>query len=82
MKTQADKKRYERHFNVGDPVFLKLQPYMQNSLVDRTNLKLAFRYFGPYTVIKKVNDVAYELLLPASSSIHPLFHISQLKLAA
>lgn len=32
MEKQADQKRSERSFAVGDLVFLKLQPYVQSSL--------------------------------------------------
>jgi hypothetical protein len=35
---------------VGDQVYLKLQPYVQSSVTTRSNQKLAFRFFGPYTV--------------------------------
>jgi hypothetical protein len=79
MKLQVDKKRTPRTFEVGDLVFLKLQPYVQTSVATRQNYKLAFRYFGPYKIIGKINEVAYELLLPSSSAIHPIFHVSQLK---
>ena len=40
MKSQADKNRSEREFSVGDSVYLKLQPYIQASVVVRTNQKL------------------------------------------
>lgn len=63
MKVQADKQRTERSFKVGDFVFLKPQPYIQNSVVYRSNHKLAYRYFGPYELIKQINPVAYELRL-------------------
>ena len=54
---------------------------MQSSLADRANQKLAFKFFGPFRIIKRIGSVAYCLELPASSSIHPVFHVSQLKKA-
>jgi len=62
-------------------VYLKLQPYVQSSLAPRANQKLAFKFFGPFSVIGKVGPVAYRLKLPPSSTIHDVFHVSQLKKA-
>jgi transposase InsO family protein len=79
MKKYADQHRSERVFSVGDRVYLKLQPYVQSSVTRRSNQKLAFRYFGPYTISQRVGAAAYKLQLPDSAQIHPVFHVSQLK---
>lgn len=82
MKRQADKHRSERQFNVGDMVYLKLQPYIQSSVAPRANQKLAFKFFGLFRIVDKVGSVVYRLALPPSSTVHPVFHVSQLKQAA
>jgi len=81
MKKNADLHRSEHKFEIHDWVYLKLQPYVQSSLADRSHHKLAFRFFGPYRVVAKVGSVAYRLELPPSSQVHPVFHVSQLKKA-
>jgi hypothetical protein len=48
MKQQADQHRSEISFEVGDWVFLRLQPYKQMSLKKAKNDKLSPKYYGPY----------------------------------
>jgi hypothetical protein len=54
MKQQADQGRSKHQFVEGDKVFLRLQPYKQNSLKDEHCKKLAPKFYGPYTVLKCV----------------------------
>jgi hypothetical protein len=42
--------------------------------------KLAHRYVGPYQILAKRGEVAYQLsLLEDLSAVHDVFHVSQLK---
>lgn len=63
MKMQADNKRSERSFQVGDMVYLKLQPYVQSSLAPHANQKLVFWFFGLFKILSRVGSVAYKLYL-------------------
>jgi len=79
MKNQADKKRRDIEFQVGDVVFLKIQPYRLRSLAKRINQKLSPRFYGPFEVEERIGTVAYKLKLPPGSMVHPVFHVSLLK---
>ena len=62
-----------------DFVYLRLLPYRQSSLKKKGAEKLQPRFYGPYKIIQKVGEVAYELELPLESKIHNIFHVSNLK---
>ena len=77
MKQQANQHRNKRSFNVGDWVFLQLQPYKQMSLKQaKKDNKLSPKYYGPYKVLQKIGTMAYKLELLAASRVHPVFHVS------
>lgn len=62
MKKYANLKRRKREFSVGN-MFLKLQPYRQQSVVFRRNIKLSKRFYGPYRVLQRIGEMAYKLEL-------------------
>ena len=81
QKLYVDRGRVERQFEVGDLVYLRLQPYRQSTLKQKGAEKLKPRFYGPYKVIRRVGQVAYELELPQRNKIHNIFHVSCLKKA-
>ena len=76
MIAQEDPKRKKLTFEVGDQVSLKTSHLGISTLPSK---KLFWKYMGPFTVQKKVNDVAYMLELPKMWKAHNVFHVSLLK---
>jgi hypothetical protein len=75
----VNKHRVERSFEVGDLVYLYLQPYRKSSLKMKGVEKLNPRFYGPYKISRRVGEVAYELDLLEGCKIHNVFHVSCLK---
>lgn len=76
MKLYADKRRIPHNFKEGDLAFVKLRPFQQTSVAGHRIRKLSKRYFGPFKLIRQIGEVAFELELPPTSKIHPVFHVS------
>lgn len=84
QKAQADKKRVQVDFNVGDYVMLDTRniKFKGPDLEDkkRNRGKLMPRFIGPYKVIAKHGPVAVQLELPTEMKrLHPTFHVSLVK---
>ena len=61
-------------YHVGDQVWLK----GRNLKFPHQATKLNPKRYGPFRVIKEISPVAYQLQLPPSWNIHPMFHASLL----
>ena len=70
MAATANRHRRHVEFDVGDLVWLKLQPYRQHSVARPISAKLSRRFYGPFEVLARVGPVAYRLRLPEGSRIH------------
>lgn len=79
MKQDADAKRRPEEFEIGDLVYLKLQPYRQSSVFKRINQKLPSKFFGPFQIKEHIDLIAYHLELPIESKIHHVFRVLLLR---
>ncbi|WMV19191.1 hypothetical protein MTR67_012576 [Solanum verrucosum] len=79
QKSYADVRRIDLEFEIDDWVFLESVTYEGVMRFGKKG-KLSPRYVGPYRILKRVGNVAYELELPAELvAVHPVFHIFLLK---
>ena len=66
-------------FQVGEAVLLKVSPWKGLTKFGKKG-KLAPRYIGPFEILNRVGEVAYELALPPQyQHVHNVFHVSLLK---
>lgn len=64
MKSQDDKHRSEREFQVGGTSIFEASTIYSVLGALRSNQKLSFRFFGPFKILDRVGMVAYRLDLP------------------
>lgn len=79
QKSYADQNRRVVEFEVGEKALLKVSPTKGVMRFGRKG-KLSPRYIGPYEVLKRIGEVAYQLALPMElANVHNVFHVSQLR---
>jgi hypothetical protein len=79
QESYANKRHRPMKFEVGDYVYLRVSP-MKGVKRFRVKIKLAPRYIGKFSILKKCGTVAYKLDLPPFLvGVHNIFHVSQLK---
>ena len=79
QKSYADQKVRDLEFTVGERVLLNVSP-MKGVMRFGKKGKLSPRYIGPFEIVERIGEVAYQLALPPSlSGVYPIFHILMLK---
>jgi hypothetical protein len=77
QQRHANQHRSDRQYDVGQKVWLSTADLRLRMTITP---KLTQRWIGPFTIKRKLSPLNYELDLPSSFSIHPVFHISKLRL--
>ncbi|XP_070020125.1 uncharacterized protein [Nicotiana sylvestris] len=79
QKSYADWKVRDVSYMVGEQVLLRVSP-MKGVMRFGKKGKLSSRFIGPFEILRRVGEVAYELALPPSlARVHPVFHVSMLQ---
>jgi len=79
QKSYADQKARDLSFMEGENILLKVSP-MKGIMRFGKKGKLSPKFIGPFEVLRRVGEVAYELALPPNLSVvHPVFHVSMLR---
>ena len=75
MKQVVDQHRRAIYYVEGDQVLLNTR-YLQFRKCPRKPRK---RFVGPFTIEQNIGKAAYKLQLPATWTVHPVFHTSLLR---
>ena len=79
QKHQADKSRRPAPFKVGDKVLLSTEHISIAAHRNRPSKKLEPQAIGPFEIIAKHNDNAFELDLPPTMKHYPVFNADLLR---
>ena len=73
-KSYADLKRTPKMFQVGDHVYIKVNPKKIFLILGKYS-KFSPSYCGLFEILAKVGLVAYHLALPPNIKLHNVFHV-------
>eukprot|EP00253_Pinus_taeda_P032659 PITA_32659 len=78
QKSFADRKRNFKEYQVGEHVYVRIRA-KKSTLQWSGCAKLAPRFCGPFQILARVGQVAYQLALPSHIRVHNVFHVSVLE---
>ena len=76
QKLYADMKRKDVYYNSGDMILLSTKNI---GLYCSGTPKLLPRFIGPFRILKRVGELAYQVETPTNMKIHNVFHVSNLR---
>ncbi|KAG3029210.1 hypothetical protein PC121_g16654 [Phytophthora cactorum] len=79
MRDVYDRNRVEQQFDVGDRMYLSTQQLDPKHTDLPNSTKFGPKRIGPYRVVRKVHNHAYELNIQAGNKLHPVFNTGSLK---
>jgi hypothetical protein len=72
MKRYYETRHQPHEFQIEDEVWLNAK----DLTTEQPSKKLDYKQLSPFKILRKIDDLAYELKLPTSFKIHPVISVS------
>ena len=82
QEAQVRYKNNSDHYRIQHPPYkVRDQVWLlrRNLRSTRPSRKLDYHMFGPFPIVHQINPVFFQLQIPRSMKIHPVFHVSLLE---